>query len=78
MIGSSSGEIPWLIEKTGGGLVFPEGDVVALAERLTRLRDDPQLRLELAQRGRQTVAETFSVPAAARALERLLIGACES
>jgi glycosyltransferase involved in cell wall biosynthesis len=77
VVGSSSGEIPWLIEKTGGGLVFPEGDAAALAERLTRLRDDPGLRLELAGRGRHTVAETFSVPAAAKALERLLIGACE-
>lgn len=78
VIGSSSGEIPWLIEKTGGGLVFPEGDAAALSERLARLRDDPELRLELASRGRHAVAETFSVPAAARALERLLIGACES
>ena len=26
VVGSDSGEIPWLIELTGGGLVFPEGD----------------------------------------------------
>ena len=26
VVGSDSGEIPWLIELTGGGLTFPEGD----------------------------------------------------
>ena len=62
------------IDKT---LIYPLELAAALAERLTRLRDDPQLRLELAHRGRRTVAETFSVPAAAGALERLLVGACE-
>ncbi len=26
VVGSDSGEIPWLIELTGGGLTFPEGE----------------------------------------------------
>lgn len=75
VIGSDSGEIPWLIELTGGGLTFPEGDVRALAERLARLRDDPALRRRLADAGRATVQRLFSVPAATDALERLLVGA---
>lgn len=78
VVGSDSGEIPWLIELTGGGLVFPEGDVAALAERLAELRANPGLRAELAARGAQAVAERFSVPAATDALERLLLHALDA
>jgi glycosyltransferase involved in cell wall biosynthesis len=72
VLGSDSGEIPWLIELTGGGLVFPEGDVEALTARLNDLRDSPELRRELATRGRAAVQRLFSVPAATDQLERLL------
>jgi glycosyltransferase involved in cell wall biosynthesis len=72
VVGSSSGEIPWLIGLTGGGLVFPEGDSAALAERLEELRRAPELRERLANAGRQAVERLFSVPAATDALERLL------
>lgn len=75
VVGSDSGEIPWLIELTGGGLVYPEGDAEALAQRLRELRADPALREELAARGARAVAERFSVPAATDALERLLLHA---
>jgi glycosyltransferase involved in cell wall biosynthesis len=72
VVGSDSGEIPWLIELTGGGLIFPEGDVAALAARLAELRERPELRAALAERGARAVAEHFSVPAATDALETLL------
>ncbi len=75
VVGSDSGEIPWLIELTGGGLVFAEGDRQALAARLTELREHPQLRRELAGRGRASVQELFSVPAATDRLERMLLSA---
>jgi glycosyltransferase involved in cell wall biosynthesis len=75
VVGSDSGEIPWLIELTGGGLVYPEGDSQALAARLAELREQPQLRERLARTGRTAVEELFSVPAATDALERLLAGA---
>jgi len=74
VIGSDSGEIPWLIELTGGGLVFPEG-VEALAGALRRLRAEPGLRRELAARGRAAVERLFSVPAATDRLERMLTSA---
>src|SRR6202030_1687141 len=64
VIGSDSGEIPWLIEMTGGGLIFPEGDREELAERLTRLREHGELRAMLAGAGRAAVERLFSVPAA--------------
>ncbi|HXA53318.1 MAG TPA: glycosyltransferase [Solirubrobacteraceae bacterium] len=78
VVGSDSGEIPWLIELTGGGLTFPEGDAAALAERLGTLRDDPALRLRFARAGRETAERIFSVSAATDALERLLVGAAPS
>ncbi|MGC2373674.1 MAG: glycosyltransferase family 4 protein [Solirubrobacteraceae bacterium] len=72
VVGSDSGEIPWLIGLTGGGLVFPEGDRAALAGRLARLRNDRALRERLAGAGRKAAEEMFSVPAATDRLERLL------
>lgn len=72
VLGSDSGEIPWLIGLTGGGLVFAEGDREALTARLNDLRDSPELRRELATRGRAAVQQLFSVPAATDQLERLL------
>jgi glycosyltransferase involved in cell wall biosynthesis len=75
VVGSDSGEVPWLIGLTGGGLVFAEGDHEALAERLARLRESAELRARLAETGREAVARLFSVPAATDPLERLLAGA---
>jgi len=75
VVGSDSGEIPWLIELTGGGLVYPEGNSEALAARLAELREQPELRERLARAGRAAVEQLFSVPAATDALERLLAGA---
>jgi glycosyltransferase involved in cell wall biosynthesis len=78
VVGSDSGEIPWLIELTGGGLTFPEGDRDGLAAQLTKLREDPALRGQLARTGRAAVERLFSVPAATDPLERLLERAASS
>lgn len=78
VVGSDSGEIPWLIELTGGGLVFPEGDHGALAAHLSTLRADPALRRRLAHAGRAAVERLFSVPAATDPFERLLAHAAQS
>jgi glycosyltransferase involved in cell wall biosynthesis len=75
VVGSDSGEIPWLIELTGGGLTFPEGDSAQLAARLNELRAAPALGQQLTRSGRAAVARLFSVPAASDAFERLLVGA---
>ena len=65
VVGSDSGEIPWLIELTGGGLTFPEGDCAQLAARLSELRAEPELRRQLTRSGRAAVERLFSVPARA-------------
>jgi len=57
-VGSSSGEIPNVI--ADAGLVFPEGDVSALAQQLKRLVDDPGLRAELGRKGRARVLRNFT------------------
>jgi glycosyltransferase involved in cell wall biosynthesis len=72
VVGSDSGEIPWVIRTTGGGLVYREGEVDDLRTALLRLRDQPQLRSELASAGRRQVEERFSVAASARALDQAL------
>ena len=75
VVGSDSGAIPWLITLTGGGLTFPEGDIAALTDALDALRRQPELRAELARRGRAEVERRFTVPAATDALQALLADA---
>lgn len=72
VVGSSSGEIPWVVKTTGGGIVFPEGDVDALARALVELRDDPTRCDRFASAGRAAVASLFSVPAVAGTMDRVL------
>jgi len=64
VIGSSSGEIPNVIGDAG--MIFPEGDVRALADAIHRLADDPALRAELGRRGRARVIERYTQAALAR------------
>jgi glycosyltransferase involved in cell wall biosynthesis len=75
VIGSSSGEIPWVIDSTGGGIVFEEGNLIALREAIAELRDSPTRRRELGLKGQAQVQETFSVEAVGRALDAALAGA---
>ena len=58
VIGSNSGEIPHVI--ADAGLIFPEGDVTALAAHLRRLQYDPTLRAQLGQRGRTRVLTCYT------------------
>ena len=58
VIGSDSGEIPHVIGDAG--LIFPEGQVGVLRAHLARLLGDPNLRAELARRGRERVLGRFT------------------
>jgi len=58
VIGSDCGEIPNVVGDAG--LIFPEGDVGALRECLMRLMRDPDLRADLARRGRERVLAHFT------------------
>ena len=72
VLGSSSGEIPWVVQTSGGGRIFGEGDVGALARAITELHDDDEARGELARRGRVGVERHFVPTAAARILDELI------
>lgn len=78
VVGSDSGEIPWVIGETGGGVVFPEGDTDALARTLDSLAEDDARRLALGETGRAGVEQRFTASAAARALSALLTRARSS
>lgn len=58
VIGSSSGEIPYVIGDAG--LVFKEGNAQELSACVRKLLDDPALYADLAQRGRQRVLENYT------------------
>ena len=58
VVGSRSGEIPWVIGDAGR--IFPEGDAGALAVILAELAGDPAQRSALAAAGRARVLSHFT------------------
>ncbi len=78
VIGSSSGEIPNIIRKTGGGLIFQERNTKDLAAKICELLRDDGKRKELGQKGREKVIELYSYEVVARQFyevyKRLLVG----
>lgn len=65
-IGSDSGEIPHVIGKAG--LVFPEGDVLALKNCILRLMEEPELRENLANVGYERAMTEYTNQALAKKL----------
>jgi L-malate glycosyltransferase len=66
VIGSDSGEIPNVIRD--GGLVFPEGDIPALADRLAQLMDDRAFASRIAEAGYQRALTHYTNRAMAQSL----------
>ncbi len=64
VIGSTCGAIPEVI--ADAGLVFPEGDVAALAEAIKRMLADSALRERCAIQGKARVQENYSWDVVAR------------
>jgi glycosyltransferase involved in cell wall biosynthesis len=58
VIGSNSGEIPYVIGDAG--LVFAEGNAQELAACVCKLLDDPTLYADLDRRGRQRVLDNYT------------------
>lgn len=61
VVGSDSGEIPTLIRASGGGLVFPERDIDALAGALRQMIVDREGRREMAERGAAWVRKNITL-----------------
>lgn len=70
--GSNSGHIPYLIEETGGGLVFAEGDANDLAAKLSTLLHDGGTRKGLGAAGAKAVSANYTYPSIARRLHEVL------
>lgn len=62
VIGTNSGEIPFLIRKLEGGIVIEEGDPQALASAIDRLIADPALAENFASQGQENVRRYFLEP----------------
>lgn len=63
VIGSDSGAIPEVIRSTGGGVVVAEGDSLALATAIGRMRNDPDELAALRARGLRNSVELYSLDA---------------
>ena len=61
VVATDAGGTRTVVDDGETGFVVPIGDVEALAERLVRLRDDPELRARFAQSGRERMRERFSI-----------------
>lgn len=64
VIGSDSGEIPFVISETG--LVFPEGKADALATQIRKLMESSELQADLSKRGYERAMEQYTNRALAR------------
>lgn len=71
VIGSNSGEIPQVIGDAG--LIFRQGSVADLREKVRQLLDDPELRAELARKGRARVLKEFDLPVIAERLMETIV-----
>ncbi|MBD3242571.1 MAG: glycosyltransferase [Chitinivibrionales bacterium] len=61
VIGTAFGGITDVIQDNVNGLLFPDGDVAALADRIRRALTDEALRHRLIDNGRHTAHETFTI-----------------
>jgi len=69
VVASSVGGIPEVITHGLDGLLVPPGDPAALADAVTVLLGDSDLRRTLGEAGHRTVAERFSIDAQVRRIE---------
>jgi glycosyltransferase involved in cell wall biosynthesis len=68
----NNGAFPELIELTGGGVLYAQGDAGSLADALEKLLLDPVHAAELGRRGREIVNSRFTSDAMARSFDELL------
>jgi len=69
---SDIGGIPETLLPGDTGLLLPPGDIPAWRDAIVKLATDEKLRLKMAERGREWVAQQFSAQVICREFERLL------
>ena len=72
VVGSSSGEIPNLIQKSEGGLIFPEKNAEEFATCLRALMTQNEVRAKYAENDRKWVEREVSLAAVARKMAHTL------
>jgi glycosyltransferase involved in cell wall biosynthesis len=78
VVGSRLGGILEIVKEGVNGLLFPEGDSIALAETLERLLADPDLRARLQVGARVSVDERFAVETFRASIREVLFELCPS
>jgi glycosyltransferase involved in cell wall biosynthesis len=72
VVGTTTGGTKEILRDGETGLAFAPGDADGLAEQVTRLIANPDLRCRLARAGRQTVLESFTLDGMVREIEVFL------
>jgi glycosyltransferase involved in cell wall biosynthesis len=72
VVATATGELPWVLSETGGGVLVAERDAPALAAALAALRDDPERVRALGRAGREGVLQSFATPIVADRLAAVL------
>jgi glycosyltransferase involved in cell wall biosynthesis len=78
VLGSNSGEIPHLIERTGGGWSVPERSADALASRLRHIANMPEERIDRADAGHDYVHANYTHAVLARSFADTIRNAVHS
>jgi glycosyltransferase involved in cell wall biosynthesis len=76
VIGTTTGGTREILRDGETGLTFAPEDTEGLAEQVTRLIADPDLGCRLAQAGRQTVLENFTLDKMVKEIEVYLMSCC--
>lgn len=71
------GAFPEMIESTGGGLLFPPGEIDALCDAISRMKSDDGLRQKHASQGLDAVRQKHSIEKAALDMRDLLFGSVD-
>jgi glycosyltransferase involved in cell wall biosynthesis len=61
VVASDAGGSPELVADGRSGLLFPNGDVEALGDALTRLLTDPVLRAQMGSAARTRIEREFAI-----------------
>jgi colanic acid/amylovoran biosynthesis glycosyltransferase len=61
VVASRLSGIPELVDDARSGFLVPPGDALALADALQRLSDNPRLRHQMGQAGRDKVTREFNL-----------------
>jgi glycosyltransferase involved in cell wall biosynthesis len=76
VVAPDSGVFPEVLAKTGGGVLFPTGDVAKLAEALAGLAADPERAEKLGLEGREGIRVHYSAAGMAERTYGLYTGLC--